>query len=89
MSERILEYQVPEGLRGVRADKVFASAFDSISRVRLQKAFDLGQVSFDGRIIDKRFKINQSGCLRAVLIETPSENKPVAKPIPLDICYED
>ncbi len=89
VSERILEYQVPEGLRGVRADKVFASAFDSISRVRLQKAFDLGQVSFDGRIIDKRFKINQSGCLRAVLIETPSENKPVAKPIPLDICYED
>ena len=70
MSERILEYwRLKHGL-GVRADKVFASAFDSISRVRLQKAFDLGQVSFDGRIIDKRFKINQSGCLRAVLIET-------------------
>lgn len=89
MSERILEYQVPEGLQGVRADKVFASAFDSISRVRLQKAFDSGQVSFDGRIIDKRFKINRSGCLRAVLIESPIENKPVAMAIPLDIRYED
>jgi 23S rRNA pseudouridine1911/1915/1917 synthase len=72
-----------------RADKIFAAEFDDVSRVRLQRAFDAGQVSFDGVTIDKRFKVNRPGRLRALLEEPTYEAAPGAVDLPLDIIYED
>jgi len=89
MSDRIIEFTVPAGAKAGRADKIFASEFDDISRARLQKAFDAGQVSFDGVTIDKRFKVNRPGLLRAVLEEPTFEAAPIAVDLPLDIIYED
>ena len=56
MLERIIEFSVPPGAKEGRADKVFAAEFNDVSRARLQRAFDAGQVTFDGKTIDKRFK---------------------------------
>lgn len=88
MPDRVIEHSVPADAKG-RADKIFAAQFEDISRVRLQKAFDAGQVSFDGVIIDKRFKINRAGLLRAVLEEPDFEAAPQAVDIPLDVVFED
>ena len=89
MPTRRLEYQVPAGLKAGRADKIFAAEFDDVSRVRLQKAFDAGQVTFDGAIIDKRFKVTRAGLLRAELEEVALREGAQAVDIPLRIIYED
>jgi 23S rRNA pseudouridine1911/1915/1917 synthase len=89
MTERIIEYAVPAGTKTVRADKIFAAQFDDISRARLQRAFEAGQVSFGGMTIDKRFKVNQPGLLRAVLEEPSFDAAPTAVDLPLEVIYED
>lgn len=89
MSDRVIEYTVPAGTPPTRADKLFAAEFDDISRARLQRAFEAGQVSFDGLTIDKRFKVNRTGLLRAVLEEPTFEAAPTAVDLPLEIIYED
>ena len=89
MLERIIEFSVPPGAKEGRADKVFAAEFNDVSRARLQRAFDAGQVTFDGKTIDKRFKVSQSGLLRAVLEEPTFDAAPTAVDLPLDVIYED
>lgn len=89
MADRVIEYQVPAGAKTERADKLFAAAFEDVSRARLQRAFEAGQVTFEGEVIGKRFKVDRSGLLRAVLIEEIGEAPPTAKAIPLDVIFED
>ena len=89
MAERVIEFAVPEGVKKGRADKIFAAEFEDVSRVRLQKAFDAGKVTFEGQVIDKRFKINSPGLLRAVLDELSASAGPVAVEIHVEILYED
>jgi 23S rRNA pseudouridine1911/1915/1917 synthase len=89
MPDRIIEFIVPKGVKSGRADKIFSAEFDDISRVRLQKAFDAELVTFDGAIIDKRFKVNRPGVLRAVLEEVVLGEGPKPMDIPLSIVYED
>ena len=89
MIERVIEFQVSADVEESRADKLFASAFKDVSRARLQKAFDLGRVTFDGKVIDKRFKIRNSGNLQAFLEEVSVEEVPKGKNIPLKVVYED
>lgn len=89
MTDRIIEYTVPAGTKAVRADKIFAAQFDDISRARLQRAFEAGHVSFDGVTIDKRFKVNRPGVLRAALEEPTFDAAPTAVDLPLEVIYED
>ncbi len=89
MAERIIKFQVPEGVSSGRADKIFADEFEDLSRVRLQRAFDAGQVTFEGGVIDKRFKVTCGGLLCAVLNEPEAAAGPKAVSIPLEIVYED
>ena len=89
MPDRIIEFTVPKGVKSGRADKIFSAEFDDISRVRLQKAFDAELVTFDGAVIDKRFKVNRPGVLRAVLEEVVLGEGPKPMDIPLSIVYED
>ena len=89
MPDRIIEFSVPAGAKVGRADKVFAAEFGDVSRARLQRAFDAGQVTFEGKAIDKRFKVSQPGLLRAILEEPTSDTAPTAVDLPLDVIYED
>jgi len=89
MSERIIEFTVPVGAKVERADKLFASKFDDVSRVRLQRAFDAGQVTFEGVAIERRFKINAPGVLRAVLTDPDFDEPPKPVKIPLKVIFED
>ena len=89
MPDRIIEFLVPAGAKVGRADKVFASEFDDVSRARLQRAFDAGQVTFEGNAIDKRFKVSRPGLLRAILEEPTFDTAPIAVDLPLEVIYED
>lgn len=89
MPKRIIEFKVPPGTKPERADKLFAAEFEDVSRARLQRAFEAGQVTFDGEIIDKRFKISRAGLLRAVLEEPEFDASPVPVDLPLDVVFED
>jgi 23S rRNA pseudouridine1911/1915/1917 synthase len=89
MDERIIEYFVTDEVGEVRADKLFASVIEDVSRARLQKAFDSGRVSFEGEVIDKRYKIRHSGWLRATLERVSIDQVPQGISIPLDVVYED
>lgn len=89
MSERLIEFRVPADVRGARADKVLAAGFDDISRGRLQKAFALGCVTFEGVVIDQRFKLTGPGLLRASLDEPDPEAGPAAVAMDLNIVHED
>lgn len=89
MAERVIECDVPVGLEPVRADKYFASAFAAVSRARLQRAFESGSVTFRGEVIEKRFKLNGPGRLRAVLEEAEADGGPVPVAMPLAIIHED
>lgn len=89
MPERIIEFPVSSGTKSGRADKLFAAEFEDVSRARLQRAFEAGQVTFEGEVIDKRFKINRAGLLRAVLSEPIFDAPPQPVDLPLDVVYED
>ncbi|MGB0409326.1 MAG: RluA family pseudouridine synthase [Opitutales bacterium] len=89
MAERVIEFAVPDGVAGVRADRLFAAEFEDVSRARLQRAFKAGQVTFDGEVIEKRFKVKRPGVLRAVLDEPEFDAPPRPVDLPLDIVHED
>jgi 23S rRNA pseudouridine1911/1915/1917 synthase len=89
MAERVIEFQVPPRKASERADKLFAAEFEDVSRSRLQRAFDAGQVTFEGQVIDKCFKVTQPGLLRACLFEADPNQGPQAVEIPLQIIFED
>ena len=89
MSDRSIEYQVPAGAPAERADKLFAAKFEDVSRARLQRAFDAGQVTFEGEVIQKRFKVTKPGLLRAVLEEAHFDAPPQPVDLPLDVIFED
>lgn len=89
MTEREIELAVPPGAPPGRADKIFAAAFEDVSRARLQRAFDAGRVTFDGEVVGKRFQVDRPGLLRAVLEEAPAEAAPRPVELPLEIVYED
>lgn len=89
MADREIEYRVPEELAGLRADKLFAAAFEDVSRARLQRAFDAGRVTCDGAVIERRFKAVGGTLLRAVLEEPEAGAGPRAVALPLEIVHED
>ncbi|MGC6455432.1 MAG: RluA family pseudouridine synthase [Coraliomargaritaceae bacterium] len=89
MADRQIEFRVPQGTSGSRADKLFSAAFEDVSRARLQRAFDAGCVTCDGAVIDRRFKVTGGELLRAVLEEPEAGIGPRAVSIPLEIVYED
>lgn len=89
MAKRSIEFQVPETVHGERADKVFAAAYEDVSRARLQRAFDAGKVTFEGVVIGKGQKLHGPGLLRADLEAGDPSEGPRAIAIPLNIIYED
>ena len=81
-------YIIPEGTRRGRADKVLAAAFPVHSRAALQRAFEAGLVSVDGKVIDQSHEVRAGQSLVFSLPDVrPMELKPVD--IPLEVLRED
>jgi 23S rRNA pseudouridine1911/1915/1917 synthase len=89
MAERVLELRVPAEAAGQRADKALAACCADLSRSRLQRAFDGGGVTVDGRALDKRRKLAGGEHVRIVLDEPDADAALVPADLPLRVVYED
>ena len=78
---------VPEELAGQRADKALSELCD-FTRSHIQKILESGEVTANGKVIAKGFKLSAGDELR---FSPPELTQLEAKPenIPLDVVYED
>jgi 23S rRNA pseudouridine1911/1915/1917 synthase len=82
------DYTVPAGVARIRADKALAHAFPDHSRAALQRAFDAGLVSLQGKAIKRDHGVKGGDEITFSLpAARPAEIKAVE--IPLEVVYED
>lgn len=82
------DYTVPAGVARIRADKALAHAFPDHSRAALQRAFDAGLVTLQGRAIKRDHGVKGGDEINFSLpAARPAEIKAVE--IPLEVIYED
>lgn len=87
-NNNIISFIVPKGIVHERADKLLALHFTQYSRVQIQRTFEEGNVSRDGKVIDKKTPLSEGEDIKIVFLEPkPTEINPVE--IPLEILYED
>jgi len=80
---------VPDNMSKVRIDKFIADEISEFSRSQVQRLIENGYVFADEEcILDKNFK-TRTGDVYQITIPEPTEAKPQAENIPLDILYED
>ena len=85
--ENVIELQVEQGTE--RLDRWLSSQLADLSRSRLQKLIDQGQVQINGQVCgEKQHKI-QNGDRVVVTIPVVQPLEIQAENIPLDILYED
>ena len=81
-------YNVPDGIRRLRADKALATAFPEHSRTALQRAFDAGRVTLRGIPIKRDYGVAGGDVLEFSFPDVvPMELR--AMDIPLDVLFED
>lgn len=80
---------VPEDMTKIRIDKFIADEIPEFSRSQVQRLIENGYVFADDECIsDKNFK-TRLGDVYQITLPEPTEAKPQAEDIPLDILYED
>jgi 23S rRNA pseudouridine1911/1915/1917 synthase len=73
---------------GTRLDSFLASRIDAISRTRLQRAIEDGDVLVNNRIVKASYRLHAADQIEIDLPE-PGPVEILAEPIPLSIVYED
>ena len=72
-----------------RADKILASAFPDVSRSRIKRAIESGQIRrADGTLMDPKSKLKKGDCLLINLF-VPQDEGPSPVAIPLNVIFED
>jgi 23S rRNA pseudouridine1911/1915/1917 synthase len=91
MSEQyeILSETIGEACDDTRLDRALALTFENLSRTRIKRLIEKGQVTLDGAtIIDPTRRVKQ-GLEVSIKIPPPAPAIPEAQPMPLTIVYED
>ena len=88
MTEQPFTFVVTDDEVGERLDSMLAARLPTLSRSYLQRVFDAGQVTVDGRLRPKSFRPSAGAAIAVML---PSTVTTTAEPqdIPLVIVYED
>ena len=81
-------FNVTDEQAGERIDKFICSNCEINSRSAVQKLLDGEQVTVNGKIVTKNYKV-KNGDRISLVIPEPKELEVVAEDIPLDIRYED
>lgn len=86
--KRVLSFTVEQGDEGERLDKIICSFAPELSRSFVQKVFDDGGVTVNGKLRKKSYPVEAGD---EVLVLAPELRELEAQPqdIPLDIRYED
>jgi 23S rRNA pseudouridine1911/1915/1917 synthase len=79
---------IPEHLSGNRADMALARCFPDLSRTRIRRALDAGLATVDGRVLGAKDRIigGENVTLCSPITRNP---RPAARPMDLNILYED
>ena len=80
-------YTPESGEIGMRLD-AFVAMSAEISRSAAVKLIEAGEVTVDGRRVEKKHAVSAGECIE-VIIPEPEEYEAVAENIPLDVIYED
>ena len=86
MDENLITITAEES--GERIDALLVRALPSLSRSQLQKLFEQGAVTLDGRGLKKNFRCSAGECYELILPE-PDDLPLIPQNIPLDVVYED
>jgi 23S rRNA pseudouridine1911/1915/1917 synthase len=84
----VLQLSAAPSARGVRLDRWLAQQRSDLSRSRVQKLIDRGEVLVDGQPQNKKYQL-QGGEQITLQIPPPTTLDLVPEGIPLDILYED
>jgi len=71
-----------------RVDKVAALLLPDVSRSRVQKAVDLGQVRVNGKVADRRTTV-EAGDAIDIVLPVPDEPSVSARKLPIRVLFED
>ncbi len=80
---------VEETEAGERLDRILAARLGALSRTRLKKLIETGQVSLDGATINDPSLRVKPGQVFAIAVPPPVDDHPVAQAMALEIAYED
>lgn len=86
--QKIESFVVPEYVRQERADKVLAATFPELSRSRIQKILDAGNVRMNGVPVARKTPLSAGNTLEITFPEPPKTSL-VPTEIPLDVLFED
>lgn len=74
----------------IRVDKYLRGRLSEISRTKIQKALENGNILVNGKVVEPSYKIKPKDVLEIILPkEEPEFIELLPEPIPLDIIYED
>ena len=83
------EINITEETQGTRLDLVLSAGLEDYSRSFIQKLFEKGGVSVNGKpCTSKKYKCD-AGDLVEIVIPEPERLEAAAEDIPIDIVYED
>ena len=85
---QIKQITVNEEMEGRRLDQVLAAEFEDMSRSFIQKLFEAGKVTLNGKVCSKKEKA-ETGDEVSIEIPEPKKVEIKAENIPVDIVYED
>ena len=83
------KFEVPKGQAFLRIDKYLMQIMPNVTRNKIQKAADNGNVYVNDLPIKSNYKVKPFDVIRILLEHPPFENRIDPEDIPLDIVYED
>ena len=88
-SETVTAVTAREAEAGERLDRVLAAHLGALSRTRLKRLIEAGQVSLDGATIsDPSLRVKPGQCFQ-VAVPPPADDRPAPQALALDIRFED
>lgn len=90
MNTNEFEITIDQDNAGIRIDKALVDKIPDLSRTRLKKVFDDGDILCNGKVVTSLSKKTIAGDVFKVSFAPPKDiGIPLAEDIPLDIVYED
>lgn len=83
-----MEISVTEGDQGKRVDLFLSSSAEEFSRSQIQKAIDDEQVTVNGQLVKRNYRLKAGDIITFLEVE-PEEINTLPENIPLDILFED
>ena len=82
-------FEVAKGQQALRVDKFLMNLIENVTRSKIQKAADAGNILVNGESVKSNYKVKPDDVVQLMLEHPPYEHLLKGENIPLDIVYED